>query len=98
MPGAGARHREDLALKILALALSQSLLRQIFLWAHEGCTLGRHRLSYLNSVRIGLSPGHRVNLQDLRAAERTLLWVQYGVSIGELRRFLRAQGCTFEEG
>jgi len=33
-----------------------------------------------------------------RVAKRTLFWVQYGVSIGELRRFLRAQGCTFEEG
>src|SRR5580692_6223920 len=51
MPAAGARHRKDLALKILALALSQSLLRQILLGTHEGLRLRRNCLSYLNSAR-----------------------------------------------
>jgi len=29
---------------------------------------------------------------------RTRFWVQCVVSMAELRRFLRARGCTFEEG
>src|SRR5580693_2978876 len=49
MPGTGARHREYLALKIFALPLSQPLLRQVLLWAHEDCTLGRHRFFILTA-------------------------------------------------